>query len=149
MLISARWFPTISPILPLSVVAVTHTSERTPLRASLLSFVLSPRFLNGEIGRTLNGQHIDPEGQDICAFPWKLKAHEHGDGDETACPDPPTALSFIPLFFLYRTYRILVAFVFTETTLWRLANDSRKSYEYLTIEDYIILTCNSHLYICF
>lgn len=87
VLISARWSPTISP--PLSLVVFTHALERTPLRTSPLPspFVLSPCSLNGEIGRTLNGQHINPEGQDICSFPWKLKAHEHWDGDKTAGSD--------------------------------------------------------------
>lgn len=104
MVLHLCWFPHVGlrPFLPLSLVAVKHASEQTPLRTSLLPspFVLSPRFLNGETGRTLNGQHIDPEGQGYMRFSVEVKGSWTGMGMKLPVPILPRRRSFLlSLFF--------------------------------------------------
>lgn len=139
VLISARWSPT---IISCCLYARLRANS---LDYALLpsSLILNPRFLHGEIGRTLQGATHRWKDKIYAFFrgSWRLMNTE--TGIRLPIPILPRRRPFLfsLFFFSPRTYTILAAFVSAETTLRRSANDSRRFYEYLTIGDYI-LTCN-------
>lgn len=142
VLISARWLVSdhffhylSSPLrMPLSQLPRVYTLFYLHLLSLVLVFWR---------GRTLNGQHIDPE--EYMRFSVEVKGSwTLGRGWNCLFRSSLVDGLFSSLFFLFRMNTILAAFVPAKNQVEIPANDSRWFYEYLTIESYVP-TCNFYL----